>query len=251
MSLKRFISARSSLFVAGLVLAAPACFSGPSAQGQSAPAPLSLKAGAQVSTVSQANATSVASAEEDSTPLKDDASHQGIKIHGHWKIVVKNPDGSIAQTREFENSLTAAGGNALAQFLSGALGNSSTGGLAIDLLSTGTTICGKANCGMAPNTTGGIGANFCITQNYCSPTALTTTVNGSSVLLAGQITATQSGTITSVATVLGVCDRSISPYTCQTTNAGGNNGTFTSTNITAIAVNAGQLVQVTVTISFS
>ena len=32
-------------------------------------------------------------------------SHQGIKVHGHWTIEVRNPDGSVATHREFENSL--------------------------------------------------------------------------------------------------------------------------------------------------
>jgi len=31
--------------------------------------------------------------------------HEGIKVHGHWIIEVKNPDGSLAKRVEFENSL--------------------------------------------------------------------------------------------------------------------------------------------------
>ena len=30
---------------------------------------------------------------------------EGIKVHGHWTIVVKNPDGTVAQRREFDNDL--------------------------------------------------------------------------------------------------------------------------------------------------
>jgi hypothetical protein len=35
---------------------------------------------------------------------------QGIKIHGHWVIDVRNPDGTLAQHRDFENALTAVAG---------------------------------------------------------------------------------------------------------------------------------------------
>lgn len=31
--------------------------------------------------------------------------HEGIKVHGHWTIEVRNPDGSLVTHREFENSL--------------------------------------------------------------------------------------------------------------------------------------------------
>jgi hypothetical protein len=43
-------------------------------------------------------------------------SHEGITVHGHWIIEVKNPDGKVANRVEFENSLcttqalTAGGG---------------------------------------------------------------------------------------------------------------------------------------------
>jgi hypothetical protein len=197
------------------------------------------------------------SAEEETTPLKDDASHQGIKVHGHWKIVVKNPDGSIAETREFENSLTAIGANTLAGLLVGGGGSyyTESAGMGIDLTTSGTSICGKTNCVMVASTTAGTGVDICGNAAYsCSTTGSTATVGGANngvVTVAGQFTATQSGTITTVSSILGGCPYTVSQNTCATTNAGGYNGPFTSTNITAIAVNAGQLVQATVTISFS
>jgi hypothetical protein len=33
-----------------------------------------------------------------------DGSHEGIKVHGHWTIEVRNPDGTLVTHREFENS---------------------------------------------------------------------------------------------------------------------------------------------------
>ena len=31
--------------------------------------------------------------------------HEGIKVHGHWTIEVRNPDGALVTHREFENSI--------------------------------------------------------------------------------------------------------------------------------------------------
>ena len=36
---------------------------------------------------------------------------EGIKVHGHWTIEVRNPDGSLASHREFENSLVPGQNN--------------------------------------------------------------------------------------------------------------------------------------------
>ena len=32
--------------------------------------------------------------------------HEDVKMHGHWVIDVRNPDGTLAQHRKFENSIT-------------------------------------------------------------------------------------------------------------------------------------------------
>jgi hypothetical protein len=46
---------------------------------------------------------------------------EGIKVHGHWTIEIRNPDGTLASRSEFENSLQ--GGETL---LAGLLGNTIT-----------------------------------------------------------------------------------------------------------------------------
>jgi hypothetical protein len=56
--------------------------------------------------------------------------HQGITVHGHWVIEVRNPDGSLAQRREFENSLQPNGQLGIAALLAG---NVTGGGLAVVL----------------------------------------------------------------------------------------------------------------------
>lgn len=35
--------------------------------------------------------------------------NEGIKVHGHWTIEVRDPDGRLAAHREFENSLAPSG----------------------------------------------------------------------------------------------------------------------------------------------
>jgi hypothetical protein len=53
------------------------------------------------------------------------AMKSGVKVHGYWKIDVKNPDGRLASHTEFENSLTTgdpnglSGDDALSLLLSG------------------------------------------------------------------------------------------------------------------------------------
>ncbi len=34
---------------------------------------------------------------------------EGVKVHGHWVIEVKNADGSVAERKEFENELALPG----------------------------------------------------------------------------------------------------------------------------------------------
>src|SRR5262249_24910018 len=51
-------------------------------------------------------ATQIAMTQEVSTP----AGHiEGIKVHGSWMIELRNPDGTVASTHKFENSLVAGG----------------------------------------------------------------------------------------------------------------------------------------------
>lgn len=43
--------------------------------------------------------------------------HEGIKVHGHWTIEVRDADGTLVTHREFENALTSSGGGELARYL--------------------------------------------------------------------------------------------------------------------------------------
>jgi hypothetical protein len=48
---------------------------------------------------------------------QDQASHEGLKVHGHWTIDVRNPDGTLASHHEFENALTLNGQQLLSRVL--------------------------------------------------------------------------------------------------------------------------------------
>ena len=43
---------------------------------------------------------------------------EGIKVHGHWEMEVRNPDGTLVTRREFENELHSFGKSKLASVLS-------------------------------------------------------------------------------------------------------------------------------------
>jgi len=102
---------RLSLAAFALVLIVPA---GQTALGQQAAAkPQSQPAAG----TGQPMAAQTETAAGESKPAK--SGQEGIKVHGHWVIDVRNPDGSLAQHREFENSLTLNGTYVLAALLSG------------------------------------------------------------------------------------------------------------------------------------
>ena len=42
---------------------------------------------------------------------------EGIKVHGHWTIEVRNPDGTLVTRREFENALLPSGAAVIASLL--------------------------------------------------------------------------------------------------------------------------------------
>jgi hypothetical protein len=210
--------------------------------------------------------------ESEETKSPDSASQQGIKVHGHWVIDVKNPDGTLAQHHEFENSLASAGGGG---YLVGLLsGQFSSGNWMIQLAGTSgvATPCvgpSYAICGIVQSLTGSPASYYC-GGDQCA-TTLTVTPNYGvnfagpySLVLSGSITAAATGSISNVTTVIGPCAATgyssgdptqpsgVAPSACgSTTTSNATAGPFTATSITPIAITSGQLIQVTVTISFS
>jgi hypothetical protein len=212
----------------------------------------------------------VSEAEDSSLP---NGATQGIKVHGHWVIDVKNPDGSLAAHREFENSLTGANQGQL--LLGGLLsGYYVAGDYAIQL---GTSICaGTGKCSIIASQSGEPGSYLC-TQGECFATLKYTynlaPTTGNQIdaymVMTGSAVPDETGTLDTVSTVYNVCDftngytgsgapvlptgvTSVAPASCIGTNNSAFISTFTSTTVTpTISITSGQVISVTVTISFS
>jgi hypothetical protein len=175
------------------------------------------------------------------------AKPEGIKVHGHWIIDIRNPDGSLATHREFENSLQPTGGPALLSSLA-----------RLD-------VTGLWQVNLQGNVCTG---NFCNLYESNEPVSgpsafLTLTVglgvagpNNGMLVLNGSFTAPQSGIISGVFTAFDFCTQGVLPANCTAQN--GTRVVFTGVTTSAIpatfsavSVTGGQFVQVTVLISLT
>ena len=111
--------ARRSLMLVGLLVGA-LCFAGPS-RAQSKPAPSGATTPAQVGAGSAAPVTQATKPKPAAEPAAPKGQSEGIKVHGHWVIEVKNPDGKVTTRREFENSLAGPNGSDGSNLLAGLL----------------------------------------------------------------------------------------------------------------------------------
>jgi hypothetical protein len=167
----------------------------------------------------------------------------GIKVHGHWIIDLRNPDGTLAAHREFENSLLPSGASALVSNLARAI---VTGTWVIQLQGT---VCSGSYCAIYENLdTNASGPQVFKPLTVEAPTSGPYSGN---LVLFGSFVAPTSGTVTAVTTYVNTCPSNIAvPQDCTYGSFLDVNTAFTSTaqNITVIG---GQLVAVTVVISFS
>lgn len=173
------------------------------------------------------------------------AVQQGIHVSGYWKIDIRNADGSLAKHVEFENALTSF------PFSASALGaQSAVGPFAIEMTAgSGDTPCNTGSCYLYQNTYN----NFtCFSGRTCFNT-LTETVANATIQLAGSFTATRNGNIGNVYSVITMCPATYTTNACRTdANAAQTNGAFTSFALPSpVTIASGQIVQVSVTISFS
>jgi len=165
-----------------------------------------------------------------------------IKVHGHWTVVVRNRDGSVASTREFENSIAGGGSSFFSHLMARAMPQFYWG---VSL----KTLCGTAPaltpCLIAEPASAGDTAisNFykgAVTSNL-TISAPTSGPNAYRFVLSGSLTSPNTGQITDVSTIA-VAQNGTSD----------NMSGVTETNLQQpIAVQAGQIVDVTVVISFS
>lgn len=195
-------------------------------------------------------ASAQGSANSSQSAAKEDARRgvpqEGIRVHGHWSIVIKNADGSVASRHEFENALIGSGSDMLAQLLAR---SESTGGWGISVVPStpgGSSCGGNLPCVVieAGIATGVISVSSNLTVAY--------TPNPSRTTLQGSYQATSAGDIAQVSTLLGACPPSLSPSSCPgASNNSGQAGFSSRTLTTPIPVQSGQIVQLTVTFTFS
>jgi len=179
---------------------------------------------------------------------------EGLKVHGHWTIDVRNPDGTLVTHREFENALTNFGGYLLALFLAR---DSTPGPWNVQLIGN---VCQASHPNFGTNCV--IGEGISRSADFLTLSLIINGPNPASLTFAGAATAQQDGTITGVGTFSeGQCANNVTPYDCTHSTQqlyNGNYAPFTSTSLldpsgnpAPLSVTSGQIIQVKVVISFS
>ena len=176
-----------------------------------------------------------------------DPGSEGITVHGHWRLDIHNEDGSLDRRVEFENALVPLGAENLAMFLAGQL---VPGPWAISLDSESAPL--------RPCAAGDTGVN-CLLQEADGDVTLDTSTAGELTLL-GSVVVDNDSAIDWVRTSMSLCGGTVSPADCGTSLGGGSaQSAFTlktavddpADEFEPVPVTAGQLVQVSVTLSFS
>jgi len=204
-------------------------------------------------------------------PAAPKGQHEGITVHGHWIIEVKSPDGQVVSHREFENSLAnnLGGGAAL---LTAMLGRTVTTGswdvflfdgvseINAVVISEPNSEAAAACLASVANQEGTLNHVSCSSNlSLSGPTGSGPSLQGNTVTFSGSGTVPQGfpASIGFVTTATLACSTTDSPTACfNDTNflssfpltariLDGLNG-----DPAAVAVTAGQTVQVTVVISF-
>jgi hypothetical protein len=173
-------------------------------------------------------------------PVVSAQAREGITVHGHWVIDVRNPDGTLASHSDFENALTPNGAAVLAMFLSRE---------ATAIVEWVIELVPNGSIGAPFGRTGGSNIPAHIYEAAAGPLAgapnlfgtLTVARQNSTVVLKGTATAATAGEVVSVRTALTLdIHGSHTPYDFS--------GTVLAN---PVSLSAGQIIQVTVAISFS
>lgn len=217
-----------------------------------------------VATSAKAQTKQAQGEESESTAAEEkasrDGSHEAIKVHGHWTIEVRNPDGTLVTHREFENSFTQSTGAPLLASLLNLVGQTSVPGsvqLVFWAVELGGSACSTLNNTGFPNSGGpgtcrivpaGVFGNpLYAGLDFASSNKLGTGPSAGSFVLSGTVQASDSSPITSVTTE--TINAVVSPLTVNQFTSrplDGLNG-----DPQPVSVNAGQTIAVTVNISFS
>jgi hypothetical protein len=241
------------------------------------PAPLAAQqipeqqtGGSQTAAPAAAKAAATHVEEEEATgPQKPG---HGITVHGHWIIDVHDKDGKLVEHRDFHNSLYDVGGGILLRLLDG---TAVAEKFSIFLVSNVNVTYAIVQSGSYAASTG---ANLCTNSSYlCSVTggqkltlAGNQTGTPTALVVSGQLTADRAVTFSRVISYSIMCHNGpldnnansqnqnpipTSPADCSAGNytapiaPGG--GYFTGTDITPLTLAQGQVLSVSVSISFS
>jgi len=172
---------------------------------------------------------------------------EGIQVHGHWKIEILEPDGTLVSVMEFENALVdPSAWSYLAKLLSAV---ASSGGYLVYLENDpGVGPCNDdlsdpISCHIAE-----AGSLWPVSPHSSN---LLITATGTTVVLAGSVTADNSEPVSVVGTRGKVCTVSYSPLVCRGESMALVEDFTRATLPSPVPIDAGQIIQVTVTISFS
>lgn len=138
---------------------------------------------------------------------------EAIKVHGHWTIEVKNPNGTVASRQEFENAIAGTGPDLLTGLISGEY---TAGGFYVNLDTSAGAGSGNGLCGNFGRCTfydsritwisGAIGV-LTYTPNPTGGTSPSSTVG---YTLSGTVAPSNGGTIVSVNEGILLCANSAS-----------------------------------------
>lgn len=165
-----------------------------------------------------------------------DSPGQSIQVHGHWIIEVYDGD-ELVERREFENALTSGAPELISDIFSG---DASVGSWIILL---------EPFCHVSDGSVVGCGAGATATSPTDGDYAGALVLEAAHTISSDGSLSDPSLQIQSVRTSLYVCDATTAPGDCTDTTS---NTTFTERTLdTAIPVEIGQDVSITVIISFT
>lgn len=185
-----------------------------------------------------------------SSSERSDSASEGIKVHGRWTLEVTEPDGKLVSHTEFDNALVTTGAEALANVLA----HDETIGIWQVKLSGSPNPCdgtfGSTYCGIIELPSSNILISSAANNfGELSVTAPSSPPNDGSLVLAGSATIANDTSISTVSTEIMRCGSSVAPDDISL-SCGGHEQ-FTLAFITPVQVLTGQIVNVTVVISFS
>jgi hypothetical protein len=209
---------------------------------------------APVATAQNAKTQSAVTAKSHAAAKRSGGSREGIKVHGHWVIEVRNPDGRLAIRREFNNDLTPRGVEALVRLL----GRGNSAGLWSIVFDDGPSLS-SSPCGVGKSCaiTEGTGATLFPSQVLVGEdTARLMRIGVPTQLeLYGSGKVPANGTVGRVSTVISLCTNGLAPATpcalAMPTNAFSFTEALAPQKFAAANVVAGQIIQFTVTFTFS